>query len=62
VRTGNSFANADCDSDRNSHTDSDAYCHSNRYAYTDSYAYCYSSGYTNTITSRKPHLQLCNVD
>ena len=57
LRTGESHANADrdsdgnshadsyanCDSDCDSHADSYAYCYSNSYAYTDSYAKCYSN-------------------
>ena len=48
VRTGQSHANADRDSNGNSHTDSYANGHSNGYAHTDSYAYCDSDSYAYT--------------
>ena len=48
MRTGDSLANADRDSDGNSHTDSYANGYSDSYAYTDSYANCDSNSYPYT--------------
>ena len=48
MRTGESHANADRDSNRNSHADSYAYCDGNSYAHTDSYANGHSNSYAYT--------------
>jgi hypothetical protein len=48
VRTGDSHANADRDSNGNSHADSDTNCDSDSYAYADSDANCDSDSYAYT--------------
>ena len=48
MRTGDSHANADRDSNGNSHADSDANCDSDSYAYTDSDANSHSNSYAYT--------------
>ena len=56
MRTGESHANADRDSDGYAHTDSYAYSHSNSYPYADSYANgdsnsnSYTDSYANCYT------------
>jgi hypothetical protein len=48
LRTGESHANADGDSNGNAHSDSYAYGHSNSYAYADSYANGHGNGNAHT--------------